>query len=90
MQKREIYILMGALVLTALLRIECIFLPVIDHLESLYSCTVSQFMSGDRLYIDNYVLKPPFAFLPIHLVYLVFGRNNLLALHIVSIFLDVP
>ncbi|MFC1698597.1 ArnT family glycosyltransferase [Candidatus Omnitrophota bacterium] len=85
MNKKDLFFWIAIITAIVLCRIQYIFMPIIDHFEALFSFVTSSVMDGAKLYEGTFSQRPPLVYLPYHIIFSIFGRNNLFAIHIAAL-----
>lgn len=84
-QRTVLHVGLGMLALTFLLRLSALWTPIIDVDESQFAGFANMILSGGTPYVDSVDTKPLGIYWFFAAIFSVFGRNNMLAVHIITI-----
>ncbi len=83
MNRYKIYLILIILAIF-MLRIPGLYQPILDIDECAFAEFANKIIEGSVPYIDVVDNKPPLTYYTIALIFLIFGKNNLLAVHLVT------
>jgi 4-amino-4-deoxy-L-arabinose transferase-like glycosyltransferase len=86
MNRNKIYLILIMLAIF-ILRIPGLYQPILDIDECAFAEFANKIIEGSIPYIDVVDNKPPLTYYTIAIIFLIFGKNNLLAVHLVTTFI---
>ncbi|MBU4484608.1 glycosyltransferase family 39 protein [bacterium] len=79
--KRTTKIFLGILLLSVILRIPSYIYPILDIDESQFAVFANTLLDGGSPYIDTVDTKPLFVYYFFTVIFWIFGKNNMIAIH---------